>query len=192
MRSRLMKTLGALACALSLAGFGASHVAGAAEKTPTFAAYVVDPKGVALGQVTFVSVDGGVLVRADVRGLTPGSHGFHIHEVGSCNVLIDTAGKPTAFGAAGGHFDPKGSGHHLGPNNPAGHAGDFPNLVATDAGHARTTFFTDRLTVTPGPTNIVGRSIVVHANQDNYTDTPPNGGSGGRVACGEIGPLRAE
>ena len=40
--------------------------------------------------------------------------------------------------------------------------------------------------------NIVGRAIVIHANEDNYTDTPPLGGSGPRIACGEIGPVRVQ
>ncbi len=158
----------------------------------TYAAYVYDAAGKPLGQVTFVGVDtGGVLVRVDVTGLPPGLHGMHIHEIGSCNPLRDTTGKVTPFGAAGGHFDPQGSGHHLGPNGP-GHAGDFPNLNVNEAGHGRTTFFTDRLSVLDGPTDIVGRALVIHANEDNYTDTPPNGGSGTRIACGEIGPLRAQ
>jgi Cu-Zn family superoxide dismutase len=157
---------------------------------PTFAAYIVDPSGKALGTATFVGVDtGGVQVRVDVTGLTPGLHGMHVHENGSCNALVDTTGKSTPFGAAGGHYDPKAAGHHLGPN-ALGHAGDLPNLDVDDAGHARTTFYDDRFSVT-GPDSIVGRSIVVHANEDNYTDTPPNGGSGARVACGEIGALRS-
>jgi Cu-Zn family superoxide dismutase len=60
------------------------------------------------------------------------------------------------------------------------------------SGHGRETFYDDRLSVVPGPTNIVGRSIVIHANADNYTDTPPNGGSGARVACGEIDAPKAQ
>jgi Cu-Zn family superoxide dismutase len=115
---------------------------------------------------------------------------MHIHEIGSCNPLVDTTGKSTPFGAAGGHFDPQSTGHHLGPNG-SGHAGDLPNLEADDAGHAVTTFYDDRLSVLSGPTDIVGRAIVIHANEDNYTDTPTNGGSGARVACGEIGALRS-
>jgi Cu-Zn family superoxide dismutase len=100
--------------------------------------------------------------------------------------LTDTSGKVTDFGAAGGHFDPQGTNTHLGPDG-AGHAGDLPMLHVSDAGHGRTTFYDAKLSVSPGPTNIVGRSIVIHANADNFTDTPPNGGSGARIACGEIG-----
>lgn len=163
----------------------------AADRTPTYAAYIVDAVGTPVGTATFVGVDtGGVLVRIDTKGLKPGRHGMHIHQTGSCNALVDTAGQSTPFGAAGAHFDPQGTTHHAGPSG-SGHAGDLPNLVASDVGHARTTFYTDRLSVVAGSTNIVGRAIVIHASEDNYTDEPPNGGSGGRVECGEIGPLRS-
>ncbi len=163
----------------------------AADRTPTYAAYIVDPSGKEMGTATFVAIDtGGVLVRIDTVGLTPGKHGMHIHETGSCNALVDTTGKSTAFGAAGGHFDPQGTTHHAGPSG-VGHSGDLPNIAASDTGHARTTFFTDRLSLREGPTSILGRAIIIHANEDNYTDEPVNGGSGARVECGEIGPLRS-
>ncbi len=159
---------------------------------PVFAAYIVDTTGKEVGRATFTGVDtGGVLVRIDTQGLTPGKHGMHIHETGSCNALRDTEGKATPFGAAGGHFDPAETKSHKGPSG-MGHAGDLPNLMATDAGHGRMTFYTDRLSVKDGaPNNVVGRAIMLHANVDNYTDDPMNGGSGGRVECGEIGPLRS-
>ncbi|GAC1550327.1 MAG: superoxide dismutase family protein [Vulcanimicrobiaceae bacterium] len=187
------RTFATVATACALLAFSAgSPRSAAAAGPPTFAAYIVDTTGKEVGRATFVGVDtGGVLVRIDTQGLTPGKHGMHVHETGSCNALRDAAGNATPFGAAGGHFDPADSKHHLGPSG-MGHAGDLPNLAATDAGHARTTFYTDRLSVTTGaPNNIVGRAIVVHANEDNYTDEPPLGGSGGRVECGEIGPLRS-
>ena len=191
MTSRTLSTA-AFACAFVAGATGAPRTAGAANLTPTFAAYIVDTTGKEVGRATFVGVDtGGVLVRIDTVGLTPGKHGLHVHENGSCNALRDTEGKSTPFGAAGGHFDPAETKSHKGPTG-MGHAGDLPNLVATDAGHARTTFYTDRLSVKEGaPNNIVGRAIVVHANEDNYTDVPENGGSGGRVECGEIGPVRS-
>jgi Cu-Zn family superoxide dismutase len=180
----------AIGCALLALAAGAPRGATAAPP-PAFAAYIVDPAGKPLGTATFIGVDtGGVEIHVDVTGLTQGYHGMHIHENGSCNPLLDMTGKVTPFGAAGPHFDPQGAGHHLGPDG-AGHAGDLPNINADQAGHAVTTFYDDRFSVKNGPTNIVGRSIVIHANQDNYTDDPPNGGSGARVACGEIGALRS-
>jgi Cu-Zn family superoxide dismutase len=184
--NRIVPALGASAALVAVVGLAAQP--GRAAVT-TYAAYIQDASGKQLGVATFVGVDtGGVQVRIDVTGLPPGLHGLHIHENGSCNPLRDTTGKVTPFGAAGGHFDPQGTGHHLGPDG-AGHGGDLPNLVVDEAGHGRTTFYTSRLSVLSGPTDIVGRSIIIHANEDNYTDTPPNGGSGVREACGEIGAL---
>lgn len=189
MTSRTFLTA-ATACALLVGSAGAPRVATAAV-APTFAAYIVDTTGQEVGRATFVGVDGGVLVRIDTLGLTPGVHGMHVHENGSCNALRDTTGKATPFGAAGGHFDPAETKHHMGPSG-MGHAGDLPNVTASETGHVRTTFFTDRLSVKPSAANnIVGRAIIIHANQDNYTDEPVNGGSGGRVECGEIGPVRS-
>jgi len=189
MTMRMFKTAAFAACALLVAAVAVPRPAMSA--IPTFAAYIYDTTGKQVGQATFIGIDtGGVQVRVEVSGLPPGKHGMHIHEVGACNPVRNTAGVVTPFAAAGGHFDPQGTGHHLGPNG-SGHAGDFPNLNVDRAGNAHTTFFTDRLSVLSGPTNIVGRSIMIHANEDNYTDTPPLGGSGPRIACGEIGPLRA-
>jgi Cu-Zn family superoxide dismutase len=189
MRKRMPAVCIALACALFVAGSGAMRPALAAPST--FQADIVSPAGKVIGQATFVGVDkGGVQITVDVTELTPGMHGMHIHEFGSCNPMID-AGKKVDFGAAGGHFDPQGTGHHLGPEG-AGHAGDLPMLNVSLSGHGRETFYDDRLSVVPGPTNIVGRSIVIHANADNYTDTPPGGGSGARVACGEIDAPKAQ
>ncbi len=180
----------ALACALLAAGSGSVRSALAAVNT--FQADIVNPAGKVIGEASFIGVDkGGVQITVDITGLTPGMHGMHIHEFGSCNPMIDASGKKTDFGAAGGHFDPQGTGHHLGPEG-AGHAGDLPMIDVGETGHGRTTFYDAKLSVLPGPTNIVGRSIVIHANSDNYTDTPPGGGSGSRVACGEINAPKAQ
>jgi len=134
---------------------------------------------------TFVGVDNGTQITVDVTNLPPGMHGIHIHEFGSCNALRDTAGAVTPFGSAGNHFDPAATKMHKGPDG-GGHAGDLPMLHVDVNGNGRLAFFNSAV-MTSGPNTIVGRSIVIHANPDNYTDTPPGGGSGGRIACGEIG-----
>jgi Cu-Zn family superoxide dismutase len=171
-------------CAVAASG----TVALADKAAPTYAAYVIDTTGKSLGTITLLGVGNGVQFRVDVSGLPEGQHGMHVHEFGSCNALRDTAGKATPFGAAGAHFDPMSTNSHKGPDG-GGHAGDLPNLIVNYAGIGQMTFFDSNLTLT-GPNSIVGKSIVIHANPDNYTDTPPNGGSGGRIACGEIGALR--
>ena len=103
-------------------------------------------------------------------------HGFHVHEVGDCSAADASSAK--------GHFNPagKGHGHHHGPER---HAGDLPNLVADAAGRATYRAEVDMLTLDKGPMGIVGRSLVVHADPDDYRSQPA-GNSGKRVACGVI------
>ena len=183
----IRRTLSAAAILMSALTVSAANAAG----PPTYAAYIVDATGKQVGMATFIGIKGGgVQIHVDTSGLAPGVHGMHIHINGSCNALRDDKGTVTPFGAAGGHFDPGGTMHHMGPDGD-GHAGDLPNITASDAGNASTSYYAPRLSVLDGPNDIVGRAIVIHANVDNYTDTPMNGGSGGRVECGEIGPLRS-
>jgi len=136
------------------------------------------PKGSMLwGSVSFVEVDRGLLIRADVRGLPPGGvFGFHVHEKGDCS--------SADFTSAGGHFNPGGK-PHAHPTRPERHAGDLPNLTADAEGNAVYVFETKLLTVTKGPNSVVGRAVVIHARPDDYTSQPA-GNSGPRIACGLI------
>src|SRR5205085_2243132 len=101
---------------------------------------------------------GVVHVEVESNALPPGAHGLHFHTVGNC---ASTTG---AFSAAGGHFNPLNKMHGLG--NPAGpHAGDNPNITVGADGHGKTTFTTDRITLTAGPTSVFdadGSALVVH------------------------------
>lgn len=91
-------------------------------------------------------------------------------------------GKPAAGFAAGGHYDPAHSKKHLGPFSSAGHPGDLPVLVV-DSGDAAQPVTAPHLKVA----DIRGRSIMIHAGADNYSDAPlPLGGGGARIACGVI------
>src|SRR5207253_8217147 len=73
------------------------------------------------GTVTFTKVGDEVQVVADIQSLTPGKHGFHIHEKGDCSAA-DAA-------SAGAHFNPTQK-HHGGPTTPDHHSGDLGNLEA--------------------------------------------------------------
>ena len=128
------------------------------------------------GTVTFTQKGTKVAVDARVAGLTPGSHGFHIHEKGDCS---SGDGMST-----GGHFNPLGK-PHGNPAVPDHHAGDMPMLVADASGNATLVVELDVITVGSGDADIVGRGLIVHKDPDDFA-TQPTGNSGARVACGVI------
>ena len=129
------------------------------------------------GTVHFYEVSKGVRVVARVSGLTPGKHGFHIHESGDCSA-------PDASSAKG-HFNPTKM-KHGGPNDAERHAGDFGNLVADASGNAKADFVSDSISF-DGANSIVGRGVIVHANEDDLKSQQPTPGNAGpRVACGNI------
>lgn len=124
------------------------------------------------GTVRFVQTLRGVMVHADISGLpaTPTRFfGFHVHER-PCGSRQGTS----PFEAAGGHYNPGNVNHPM-------HAGDLPNLLATNAGDARLSVLSDRFTVP----QIIGRSVMIHLDPDDYRSQPA-GMSGGRIACGDI------
>jgi len=128
------------------------------------------------GIVTFIRTKEGVRIVADVEGLTPGKHGFHIHEYGDCS---SKDGK-----SAGGHFNPTNKKHGA-PDAEERHVGDLGNLVADDNGRAHYDRV-DKVISLTGPNSIIGRGIIVHAGEDDFV-TQPTGNAGARVACGVIG-----
>jgi Cu-Zn family superoxide dismutase len=137
--------------------------------------------GAPIGTVTLMDSPGGLVMTPDLAGLPPGSHGFHVHARGDCGVTLPE-GKPVPAGAAGGHFDPQGTGTHLGPVG-TGHLGDLPVLEVGADGHGTTAVTAPRLTVA----QVQGLALVIHAGGDNYADQPaPLGGGGLRIACGVI------
>lgn len=159
-----------------------------AASAQTASAIVRDADGAIIGTAYLESVEGGTRLTVVVEGITPGAHGMHVHEVGSCEASVNAEGQTVLFGGAGSHFDPHAAGSHRGPDAHVheGHAGDMPNLVADDAGRAVISFVTSRISLTEDELGVLGRALVIHANPDNYTDEPALGGSGGRVACGVI------
>jgi len=128
------------------------------------------------GTVTFTRFQTGVKIVADVSGLTPGLHGFHVHEFGDCSA-------PDAA-SAGGHFNPTQT-HHGAPDMPFRHVGDFGNLVADASGNAHYERV-DTIIVLNGGNSVIGHALIVHEKVDDL-QTQPTGNAGGRVACGVIG-----
>jgi Cu-Zn family superoxide dismutase len=131
------------------------------------------------GEATFEQTNGKVQVTVFVQGLKPGQeHGLHIHEAGDCSSGDGMSAK--------GHFNPQGK-PHAHPSTTERHAGDLPALKANKAGRAKVVADVDIITVAAGPTSIVGRAVIVHADPDDYK-TQPTGNAGARLACGVIRP----
>lgn len=134
----------------------------------------------AAGIVTLTDTSSGLSMTVDVPKLSPGEHGFHVHQNGDCGPG-DDKGKIKPGFAAGPHFDPAKSGHHLGPTG-SGHAGDLPKLVIADGKSSATPLIAPKLKLA----DIRGRSLMIHEGGDNYSDNPENGGGAGRLMCGVI------
>jgi Cu-Zn family superoxide dismutase len=137
--------------------------------------------GKGIGTVTISEGPNGLVLTPQLTDLTPGVHGFHVHQNPDCAAGMKE-GKQVPGLAAGGHYDPAGTGKHLGPQG-AGHLGDLPALTVGADGKATTAVVAPRLKMT----DVKGRSLMIHAGGDNYSDQPaPLGGGGARVACGVI------
>lgn len=134
------------------------------------------PAGKVEGTVWFEPAGSGVAVKARVTGLTPGTHGFHVHEFGDCSAAD--------FTSAGGHFNPMAMAHGA-PKDATRHVGDLGNIEANADGVAMLEW-TDSQLAFEGPHGIVGRAVIVHAKADDLK-TQPTGDAGGRLACGVIG-----
>jgi Cu-Zn family superoxide dismutase len=139
-----------------------------------------DGAGREIGRAVLTAVDEGVAVKIEVKGLTPGFHGLHIHEHGRCE-------GPT-FESAGAHFNPTRAQHgYLHAAGP--HAGDLPNLLADASGAASAEWVTNRLTLAGDAADSLlrgsGTALIIHAGPDDYR-TDPAGNAGARVACGVI------
>ena len=132
-------------------------------------------------EIKIVFEDGrnGIDVRVTAAGLTPGTHGMHVHEVGRCD--------EPSFTSAGPHWNPTAKRH--GRDNPAGaHLGDLPNIVigADGRGAASGTIAGAKLSEGSNPMfDDDGAALLIHAKADDYR-TDPGGDSGDRIACSVV------
>ncbi|XP_008559147.1 uncharacterized protein LOC103579506 [Microplitis demolitor] len=129
----------------------------------------------------FQSDSGGpVTVTGTITGLTPGNHGFHIHEKGDLsNKCLST----------GGHFNPTNHVHGA-PTDTVRHVGDLGNIKANVDGVANINIV-DNVISLVGTNNIIGRGVVVHSGVDDlgkggHELSPITGNAGSRVSCGVI------
>ena len=115
------------------------------------------------------------IIKGIIRGLTPGKHGFHIHEFGDLSNGCESAGA---------HYNPDGVEHG---SLEQGHVGDLGNIIADKSGTARFQIKANRVTLT----EVVGRAIVIHADEDDLgrggdEESLKTGNAGDRVGCGVI------
>ena len=127
------------------------------------------------GRVTFTHDGKAIHVHAEISGLTPGEHGFHVHEFGVWN---------EDGMASGGHFNPTKA-PHASHSSDKRHVGDMGNIKADESGNATVDLDDDQMSF-EGPTSILGRGLVVHAKADDLK-TQPSGDAGGRLAVAIIG-----
>ena len=137
-----------------------------------------DPS-VVLGEATFTEQSDGLRVDVSLSNVPTGFHGFHIHEVGSC----DTGGS-----AAGGHFNPLNvkHGYLVKDGFEAAHAGDLGNILILADGSGELQETISGLPLTEGETAILNHAVILHSDRDDFGQ--PTGNAGGRIGCGIIEP----
>jgi Cu-Zn family superoxide dismutase len=175
--AKLLATAGAAAL---LAAIVSIPAASAAEMANT---QLKDSSGKAVGDVDLVQTPAGVLIKLQIKGLSPGEHAFHVHAVGKCEAPFESAGP---------HFNP--GNHKHGMMAGEGHAGDMPNLHVPQSGELSVEVVNFAISLDKGKPNSVfdndGSALVVHAKADDYKSDPA-GNAGDRIACGVIQPSGA-
>jgi len=147
----------------------------------TVFAITAQGQGDSLGTLMLMDSPKGLVITPRLSHLSPGDHGFHLHEHADCGPG-EKDGKVQAGIAAGGHFDPDNTKMHMGPEGQ-GHKGDLPVLKVDADGTAHTTVVAPRLKLA----DVAGHSFVIHEGPDNYSDQPkPLGGGGARIACAAL------
>lgn len=131
----------------------------------------------ASGTITFTKQADGVKVEGRIEGLSPGEHGFHVHEFGDVSDTVEAK-------STGGHFNP-GKALHAGPMAKSRHVGDLGNIKADGSGVAVIDMVDKQMTFS-GQNSIIGRGLIVHQKADDMK-TQPTGDAGGRVAQAVIG-----
>lgn len=162
---------------------------GALSETP--AVPLVDSSRQVIGDVRIGDGDEGVTLLVNARGLPPGKHGIHIHEIGLC--------EPPKFESAGAHWNPTGAKH--GARNPSGpHLGDLKTVTVGKDGRLQVEivvpdayFRTAARNTRGGARQILdadGAALVIHAKPDDEM-SDPSGNSGRRIACAVLGSPQA-
>jgi len=179
--------VGSVAVVLGLAGCGGEKTTDdeqealelGAKSTVNEATARLEPKSGSevTGSATFFLEGDKVTLHLNLQNLPPGLHAAHIHEIGDCSAEDGSS--------AGGHWNPLEMDHGKWNEAPF-HLGDLGNVEAGEDGNGSLKLTTSMWTIASGALDdVVGKSIVVHAAQDDFT-TQPTGAAGGRIACGVI------
>ncbi len=183
-----MKRIVGLFALLLVVSLAVSFTANAAGKSMDVEVFILTTEnasglGKSVGKVTFVETPDGLIIRPNIKGLPPGSHGFHIHTNPDLGP-VEKDGKLVAGLKAGGHYDPKDTKMHLGPYDDMGHLGDLPVLFVAKDGSTPVASLAPRI---KSLDMIKNRSLMIHVHGDNYSDKPAAlGGGGARLAGGII------
>jgi Cu-Zn family superoxide dismutase len=117
-----------------------------------------------------------------ITGLTPGSHGIHIHE---------KADFTQGCVSAGPHYNPHGHKHGgQTDGKQKRHVGDLGNIIANNQGIAKGKII-DKIIKLRGRYKIINRSVMIHENEDDLgrgdnEESKKTGNAGARIACGKI------
>jgi len=166
-----------MASRLLTAATFATLIAGATQAAPaTATAELKNSTGQTVGAVTLTEAPKGVLMRVEVKGLSPGWHGMHFHDKGDCS--------KSDFTSAGPHVHGSAAAVHGLLNPAATETGDLPNIHVDADGSGSTEVFSPLLKLSD-LRDADGSAVVIHANPDDHT-SQPIGGSGARVACAVV------
>lgn len=169
----------AIGMAAIVGALGPVSALSAKSAAPKAGTTLVDAEGKSVGQMTLTQATDGLLVKATITGMKPGSYGFHLHTIGKCD-------KPD-FTTAGGHWNP--TGHKHGKDAPGGpHMGDLLNIEVAASGLGSLEGKIPGAMLKDGDHPLLdadGAAAMLHAGPDDYK-TDPAGASGPRIACGVI------
>lgn len=146
---------------------------------PQLASATIEPaseSGVT-GMATFIQEDNQITLYVEIYNASPGLHGIHIHEFGDCSAPDGSS--------AGGHWNPTDVAHGKWGEGEF-HLGDIGNINVGDDGTGSIELTTDLWEMGTGSDfDIIGRSIIIHADADDFV-SQPSGNAGARIGCGTI------
>lgn len=135
------------------------------------------------GTIYFYEMKNKILIDINLTGFTKNStHGIHIHEAGD---LTDNCTSTCS------HFNPYNK-NHGGLNSKERHVGDLGNIISDKNGNVSIKIYDKLIKLNGNKRNILGRSVVIHENEDDlglggFEDSLITGHAGSRIACAIIG-----